>query len=77
LSHQTENPPKSAIERATEAVMSRLNFAVAEEADKHGLHNPEFRRILAGYFENQSMRDWCAHLHIPVPEGHRTREDIG
>jgi hypothetical protein len=63
----------SPIERATEGVMARLNAAIADEAETHGLNHFELRRVLAGYFERKSLREWCGDLHIDPPAHERDR----
>jgi hypothetical protein len=67
MARRTENGP-SPIERATEGVMARLNAAIADEATTHKLDHRELRRILAGYFERKSFREWCDDLHIDPPK---------
>jgi len=63
----------SSIEKATLDVIQDVNSAITHEWRAHGLHLPEkeFRRIIAGYFERQSMREWCEVLGIDPPDDQR------
>jgi hypothetical protein len=68
VTRQTDNP-KSPTELATEAVMARLNFAIAGEERKHTLNPAEFRRILAQYFERKQLREWYEDLGVTPRKG--------
>lgn len=62
---------KSTIERAIEDLTPDINSAITHEWKAHGVPIPEkeFRRIVARYFERQTLREWCQLLAIDIPEG--------
>jgi hypothetical protein len=68
---RTEANPPTPVELAAAAVTESMNAAATAHYAQHqvGLlqHIPEqaFRRILALYFHDKSLADWCRDLHIP------------
>ena len=68
-----ENPKPTAIERATEDVARSIVIAIAAAYEKHRVRDQiggeeKFRALIAGWLENQSLRDWHRRLSIPDPE---------
>ena len=70
MTQRTENPPPSPIEQATMDTMHDLNSAITHEhrASAVPVTEKEFRRIIAGYFERQSLREWHELLGIEPPK---------
>jgi hypothetical protein len=42
-----------------------VHFRGERVSGQHGTTEREFRRILALYFHDKSISDWCANLGIP------------
>jgi hypothetical protein len=61
----------SAIEKATADVMHTLNATITGAHRAHGvqLTEREFRVMLAGHFEQKTIKDWCADFGVPLPKG--------
>jgi len=70
MTQRTEGNPPTPIETATEKVLNALSATITKEHKAHGLeHNQrtsekDFRRILALYFHDKTLQDWCRDLGI-------------
>jgi hypothetical protein len=59
------------IENATMKILRELDSAITlhsrgeRVSGQHGTTEREFRRILALYFHDKSISDWCANFGIP------------
>ena len=69
MTHRTEHQ-QTPIEQATRQVTDNLSRSItAAFVTFHPTKTEtEFRQIIAGYFENKSLRDWCETLQIQKPE---------
>ena len=74
MTTRTEANPPTPIERATIDVVrsidahARLAYKEENVLSQRGTTEQEFRRILALYFHDKSLADWCHDLGIPNPE---------
>ena len=61
------------VEKATQDVLDELNNAITRAHRKRGAQIPEqeLRRILAGYFERQTLREWAELLQIDPEQFHQ------
>jgi hypothetical protein len=70
VTHRTDSNQASPIELATQDVLTILSASIrqqytAHQVDRqHGTTEAEFRRILALYFHDKSLADWCHDLGI-------------
>jgi len=66
MTHRTDNAAKSPIEHATEEVVTQLNASISVAFRMHPLpvNERQFRRIIALYFERQTITEWCHMLGI-------------
>ena len=73
MTHRTDNAAKSPIENATEDVVIHLNDAITHAFKSNALpiDEKQFRRIIALYFERQTISEWCNMLGIEP-----TQDDI-
>jgi hypothetical protein len=71
MTHRTEANPPTPVERATQDVLESIIPNARHFHREHALaelqqiDEPGFRRILALYFFNKSLGDWCHDLGIP------------
>jgi hypothetical protein len=70
MTHRTEMNQPTPIENATRGILLDLSDMLHEHYSMSGVgaiqHIPEdeFRRIIALYFYNKSISDWCQDLHV-------------
>jgi len=69
MTHRTEHHQPTPVENATRDVLAVLSAAITAQHQHHGIARmnipeKEFRRILALYFHNKSIADWCHDLSI-------------
>lgn len=69
MTHRTELNPPTPIELATEIVVRNIEATATTahangEVGKH-FTLAQFKRILALYFADKSVADWCRDLGIP------------
>jgi hypothetical protein len=70
VTHRTEANPPTRIEKATMDTVTKLSQDISVSyhtnrvQEQHGTTEPEFRRILALYFHDKSIADWCRDLGI-------------
>jgi len=71
MTHRTEANPPTPIEQATFDVLQSLSVAIIQAHKARNVESlqrmtePQFRRILALYFHDKSIADWCRDLGIP------------
>jgi hypothetical protein len=71
MTHRTEANPPTPIERAIADILESIGRNAAHFQREHnvaklqGIPEPEFRRILALYFHDKSLAEWCRDLGIP------------
>ena len=71
MTNRTEGNPPTAVERATQDVIESINSNARHFHHEHAVQihqhidEASFRRILALYFHNKSLADWCHDLGIP------------
>lgn len=71
MTTRTDTNPATAIEIATENVVhsirhaATLYYAENQVARHHATTEPQFLRVLALYFADKSIADWCRDLGIP------------
>ena len=78
MTTRTMNPPPTPVENAVEAITAALPEMLANAYNEFNVHTQikdeeQFRSIVAGYFERQTLREWCEHLGIELPETDRER----
>ena len=70
MTHRTELNPQTPIENATNRVIKELNDTITSAYiafhinSQHQTSETEYRRILALYFHDKSLMDWCHDLGI-------------
>jgi hypothetical protein len=71
MTERTNSNPPTDIEKATADVVYDISVAISRAYTTHHLTigEPQFRRIIAGYFDNRSFTDWCHDLGIQPREG--------
>jgi len=72
MTQRTENREATPAEIAAADIVSKISALISDAYHKHRVRDQlgkeeTFRAIMAGYFENKSMRDWCRDLGIDVP----------
>lgn len=84
MTQRTESNPPSKIELATQEVVWAISAAVTVAYQRHKVSEQNntseknFRQVIAGYFYNKTIEDWCRDLGIEVSPGDRhTRPDYG
>jgi hypothetical protein len=74
MTHRTEAPTPSPIERATADVLESIRHNAIHFHRERGLANPakgfsfteaDFLRVLALYFHDKTLAEWCRDLGIP------------
>jgi hypothetical protein len=71
VTHRTEANPPSPIEIATRDVLESIKNTATLYYSEHGVGAkqgatlPQFLRIVALYFHDKSLADWCHDLGIP------------
>jgi hypothetical protein len=71
MTRRTESFTKSAIEIATEDAVDQLNIVLSHVFKSSALpiYEKQFRRIVALYFERQTISEWCHMLGVePTPD---------
>ncbi len=70
MTERTDSNSMTPIEKATVRVLQELSKTVSmayiafEVGRQHGTTEPEFRRIIALYFHDKTITDWCHDLAI-------------
>jgi hypothetical protein len=83
LTTRMEANQPTPIENATMKILRELDSAITlhyrgeRVSGKHGTTEREFRRILALYFHDKSISDWCASLGIPDISDPADRRKLG
>jgi hypothetical protein len=86
MTHRTEAPKPTPIEQATQDVLAHIRVNAAQAHQARNLNNPakgfsftqgEFLRILALYFHDKSLADWCRDLGIPDASDPRDKPSHG
>ncbi len=70
MTHRTEANQPTPIEQATEDILRMLSAAISRchevkrVAQRQGVSEPQFRRLLALYFHDKTIADWCRDFGI-------------
>jgi hypothetical protein len=77
MTTRTMDPQKTPCELAAEAIVRDLRSLIAmhfsEQNVRSQMSQQTFTAVMAGYFEQKTIHDWCTDFGIDTPEGDRPR----
>jgi hypothetical protein len=77
MTETTSQAVATATAAITDAISEMISYSYRMRGQQMQLTEPQFRRIIAGYFEQKTLKDWCDTFGVEPTENDEAASNTG